>query len=213
VSGVEVQISPCVGGLIRTWNEDGTDQLWSVPDDAWLRDTQGTGRLGRTALTESHFRESAQLTDGVLIVQPRLPVRTAEGLTMAAQTVELAEPKRPSRGTREDFRELLARAVQHCVDTYEVLVVGPGAQGPGRAPLCLFAVLPDGAEHAVVVEAEPAPADSLLWAAFLDAGSPSATMSAPLNTETVAGAPTLMVEAIGSWGLDPWDLALTFGRR
>ncbi|CAM3988396.1 hypothetical protein TSST111916_17170 [Tsukamurella strandjordii] len=213
MSGIEVQLSPCVGGLVRTWSDDGTDRLWAVPDDAWLRDTQGTGRLGRTALSESHFRESAELTDGALIVRPRLPVQTAGGLTMAAQTVELREAKRPSRGTREDFGELLARAVQHCVDTYEFLVIGPGAQGPGLAPLCLFAVLPDGADHAIVVEAEPPPEDSLLWAAFLEGDCPSATMSAPLNPETIAAVPLLMSEAIGRWGLDPWDLALTFGRR
>ncbi|ADG80389.1 putative protein OS=Tsukamurella paurometabola (strain ATCC 8368 / DSM / CCUG 35730 /CIP 100753 / JCM 10117 / KCTC 9821 / NBRC 16120 / NCIMB 702349/ NCTC 13040) OX=521096 GN=Tpau_3813 PE=4 SV=1 [Tsukamurella paurometabola] len=213
MSGDEVQLSPCVGGLVRTWATDGTDRLWSVPDDAWLRETQGSGRLGRIALTENYFRESAEFADAGLILRPRLPVQVDGDLTMAAQTVELRGPKRASRGTRQDFRELLTRAVRHCVDTYEFLVVGPGAQRPGGPPLCLFAVLADGAGHVAVVEAAPPPAESLLWEPFLEPGAPSATVSAPSNPETVALAPTLMIEAIGGWGLDPWDLALTFGRR
>lgn len=214
-----VEISPCVGGLVRTWSDDGASRLWSVPEDAWLRDVQATGRIGRVSRKEGRYREAARLSeaDGALLVRPRVPLKADDGsLTMAEQSVALAPEKRPSRSTFEDFREVLTRAVEHCASTDEYLVVERGARDAKREPFCLFAVLPAGAEPGVfvtVVETAPLPRDSELWAPFIDDWDRSATISAPSGPETVATAPTVMIEAISRWDTDPWDLAFTFGRR
>ncbi|WP_019201974.1 hypothetical protein [Tsukamurella sp. 1534] len=210
-----VQLSPCVGGRIRTWGDDGTTGLWSVPNDAVLRENQATGRLPRIPRGERLSGEAAELAgDGsALVIRPRFPVQAADGLTMEAQTVELAEPRRrASRATFEDFREVLTRAVEHCAAKYEFLVVRRGGIGAPDQPFCLFAVLPDGAARVSVVETAPAPAGSTLWEPFLDPAAPSQTMSAPFSPETVTVVPTLMTEAIGRWDLDPWDLAFSFGQ-
>ncbi|KXO90295.1 hypothetical protein AXK57_15645 [Tsukamurella pulmonis] len=214
-----VELSPCVGGLVRTWSADGAARLWSVPDDAWLREVQAAGRIGRVSRKEGRYREAARLSeaDGALLVRPRAPLRGADGaLTMQEQSVALAAQKRPSRSTFEDFREVLVRAVEHCAATDEYLVVERGAHDAGREPFCLFVVLPaDGAPGGVVtvVETAPPPGDSELWAPFIDEWERTATISAPSSPETVATAPTVMIEAISRWDLDPWDLAFTFGRR
>lgn len=39
-TAVTAQISPCVGGLVRTWADGGEPQLWSTPDAEWLLQTQ-----------------------------------------------------------------------------------------------------------------------------------------------------------------------------
>ncbi|CAM3556336.1 hypothetical protein ACXYTP_13650 [Tsukamurella ocularis] len=214
-----VEISPCVGGLVRTWSDDGVARLWSVPDDAWLRQVQATGRIGRASRKEGRYREAARLSeaDGALLVRPRAPMRGADGnLTMEEQVVALGPEKRPSRSTFEDFREVLTRAVEHCAATDEYLVVERGARDAGREPFCLFAVLPAGAEPGVfvtVVETAPPPRESDLWAPYVDEWDRTATISAPSSPETVATAPTVMIEAISRWDADPWDLAFTFGRR
>jgi hypothetical protein len=214
-----VEISPCVGGLVRTWSSDGASRLWSVPDDAWLREAQGTGRIGRVSRKEGRYREAAELSeaDGALLVRPRVPVRADDGsLSMEARPVVLGPEKRASRSTFEDFREVLTQAVVHCADTDEYLVVERGAHDAGPEPFCLFAVLPAGEAPGVfvtVVETAPSPRDSELWAPYVDEWDRTATISAPSNPETVATAPTVMIEAISRWEVDPWDLAFTFGRR
>lgn len=214
-----VEISPCVGGLVRTWADDGASRLWSVPEDAWLREVQASGRIGRISRKENRYREAAHLTDAgdALLVRPRVPLPGPDGeVTMQPQTIPLAPEKRASRSTFEDFREVLIRAVEHCAATDEYLVVERGAHDAGREPFCVFAVLPAGdgpGSFVTVVETAPLPADSELWAPFVDEWERTATISAPSSPETVASAPTVMIEAISRWQLDPWDLAFTFGRR
>ena len=43
-----VMLGPCVGGLLRTWDESNDATLWSVPDADSLLSIQGTGLLGRS---------------------------------------------------------------------------------------------------------------------------------------------------------------------
>jgi len=38
------QISPCIGGLVRTWVDGEEPRLWATPDADWLLHTQGTGQ-------------------------------------------------------------------------------------------------------------------------------------------------------------------------
>jgi hypothetical protein len=45
------------------------------------------------------------------------------------------------------------------------------------------------------------------------AGHESTTLSAPASADTIEVAPLIMLDAIETWGLAPWDLTLTFGTR
>jgi hypothetical protein len=88
------QLSPCVGGLVRTWTESGT-RLWSVPEGAAgdvLAAVQGTGVLARSERGEQRFRETALLHEesGTLMLSPRFSDRSAgEELAFQATTVQL----------------------------------------------------------------------------------------------------------------------------
>ena len=56
----DVQLGLCVGGLLRTWDGEGT-QFWTVDDDAELVAVQNTGVLARTERGEGRYREVADL--------------------------------------------------------------------------------------------------------------------------------------------------------
>ena len=64
-----------------------------------------------------------------------------------------------------------------------------------------------------VVEAGPAPRGARLWKESIEPGAPGATMSAPATEETIGVIPALILDACTTWGLEPWDLALTYGTR
>ena len=88
---VPAQLSPCVGGLVRTWTEAGT-RLWSVPDDAALAAVQGTGVLARSPRAEGRFRETALLHEesATLFLRTSSP----DGVTTSVQLAP-AGPARP----------------------------------------------------------------------------------------------------------------------
>ena len=52
-----------------------------------------------------------------------------------------------------------------------------------------------------------------MWAPHIVPGRESNTLSAPASREAIDVAPIVMMEAIGTWGLQPRDLALTFGKH
>jgi hypothetical protein len=213
---VSVQISPCVGGLLRTWADGEQSRLWSVPDAEWLRATQGTGRIGRTLRAKGRFREAATLAadGGVLLVQPRFPVRAADGtLTMEAQPVRLEAAAQPAATTLDEFHRLLAQAIEHCANKDELLLVERGGWDAPDEPFCLFGVVPRGDGFVSVVETAPSPHGSDLWDPHIYLGSKTHAISAPASPETIRAAPILMIDAIRRWGLEPWDLALTFAPR
>src|SRR4051812_38527438 len=138
---VVVQVSPCVGGLVQTWLDDGSSRLWSTPDAEWLLGVQGNGLVGRTPREERRFREAALLIEesATLLVQSRVPVAEDAGnAAMRARPVRLERARDAGDTVLDDFRGLLTRAVEHCVESGEFLVVEKGGWDPPDEPYCLF---------------------------------------------------------------------------
>ncbi|HEY5856025.1 MAG TPA: hypothetical protein VIW24_18790 [Aldersonia sp.] len=63
-------LSPVVGGVVRTWTDDGS-ALWQVDDPDGLRACLGAGAIARTPVPADRFREVAMLgaDTGTLLVQ------------------------------------------------------------------------------------------------------------------------------------------------
>ena len=59
----------------------------------------------------------------------------------------------------------------------------------------------------------PDPYGSKVWSPHIVAGRQTQNLSAPASPETIDIAPIVMMDAIATWGLQPWDLALTFGQH
>lgn len=213
-TGTVAQLSLCAGGLVRTWTD--SSRLWSVPDDEYLRSIMGSGTIARTAREEHRFREVAILSEdtGTLWLQSRFPSPTDDDtLQVQGSIIELQPAHEPSESTYDDVRELLTQAIGHALNNNEFLLVEQGGWDVPPEPFCLFIVIPGGDGLVSIIETAPAPSGSEIWAPHIVAGHESTTLSAPASADTIEVAPLIMLDAIETWGLAPWDLALTFGTR
>lgn len=209
-------LSPCVGGLVRTWTDSGSSHLWSVTDSDYLHSMQGTGTLARTRREENRFREVAMLSEdtGTLMLQSRYPIAAEDGsVQFEGAVIGLERAGDPSESVYDDMRALLARAISHGLANGEFLLVEKGGWDAPTEPFCLFVVIPEADRFVSIIEAGPAPCDSEIWGPHISAGQGSTTLSANADRDTIEVAPLIMLEAVISWGLEPWDLALTFGTR
>ncbi len=210
-----VMLSPCVGGLVRTWSGNGDSRLWGVADPSSLASRMGRGIIARTLREERRYREAALLNErtGTLLLQPRWPTATPEGtLQSTLASVQLTDPGAPTSSPRLDLEELLGQAVRHTVEVDGLLVVELGGWDAPVEPYCLFLVTHDRGEVSVV-ETAPAPRVAKLWRQHIRPDAAGATMSAPASAETLGVVPVLIIAACETWGVEPWDLALTYGNR
>lgn len=210
------QLSPCVGGLVRTWTESGT-RLWSVPDDTALVAAQGTGVLARSERGQQRFRETALLHEesGMLVLSPRFPDRSGEEELSFGTTALQLEPAGPARPqAREDFARVVNQAVRHVAATFEYLVIEVGGWDAPFEPYAFFALhVDDDGQQLSTVEVSPPPRDSELWQPHLRPGAPGASVSAPVSADAIDGATFYLADAVAGFDLLPWDVAFTFGVR
>lgn len=206
-------LSPCVGGLVRTWTDPGGSALWSVAEADYLRDIQGTAALSRTPHADRRFRETGLLAaDGAtLMLMSRFPQPAEDGtLQFDSSVLTLAPAAAPGESTVADFRSLLDRAIRRTLQTNEYLIVEKGGWDAPAVPYCLFAAVTEEGAALSVIETAPAPHDSEIWSPWIKPGEPRVTLRAPLTEGTIGVAAAMMIDAIATWGLAPWDLALTF---
>jgi hypothetical protein len=78
---------------------------------------------------------------------------------------------------------------------------------------CLFTLVRGGDILISVIETAPAPLGAASWEPHIKPGQTNTVLSAPATTESLEVAPVFMLQAIATWGLAPWDIALTLGRR
>ena len=211
-----VMLSPCVGGLVRTWDESNDATLWSVPDAASLLSGQGSGLLGRSRREEGRFIESGLLVPNrqTLMLQGRFPTQTDDGSMQLDGSMLRLEPAAAAKESAiSDFRTLLSQAIRHCISSGEFLVVEKGGWEAPTEPYCLFIVVEEDGQQVNVIETAPQPLASEVWAPHSVPGQAGTTLRASTTPETINIAPLVMIEAIATWGLEPWDLALVFGAR
>lgn len=211
-----VILSPCVGGLLRTWDESNETTLWSVPDASFLLSRQGGGLLGRSLREERRFFEAGLLVPNrqTLMLQGRFPRQTDDGsMQLDGSMLKLEAATAPADSAIDDFRNLLSRAIQHCISSGEFLVLEKGGWEAPTEPYCLFIAVEEDGKWVNVIETAPQPLASEIWSSHCISGQSGATLRAPTTHETLDVAPLVMIEAIATWGLQPWDLALVFGAR
>ncbi|KUI22900.1 hypothetical protein AU193_09745 [Mycobacterium sp. GA-1285] len=209
-------LSLCAGGLVRTWTDTGPSRLWSVTEPQRLLALQGTGTIARTLREEGRFREVGWLSEdsGTLMLPSRFPQQsTDERFEAGADLVSLGPATEPAESWPDDVRLLLAQAIRHCIASNEFLLVEVGGWDAPTEPYCLFMLTSEDDGVLSVIEAAPPPHGSEIWDPHIVGGQQGATLSAPANEDTIDVAPLIMIEAVATWGVSPWDLALTFGRR
>lgn len=209
-----VMLSPCVGGLLRTWNESNDTTMWSVPDAEFLLSMQGSGLLGRSVREEGRFIESGLLVSNrqTLMLRGRFAAQADDGsMQLGGSTLRLQPEVAPMVSAIDDFRNLLSQAIRHCISRGEFLVVERGGWDGPQEPYCLFIAVEEDGQWVNVIETVPQPGSSGVWAPHCRPGEAGTTLRAPMTQETIDMAPLVMIEAIATWGLQPWDLVLVFG--
>lgn len=213
---VPAQLSPCVGGLVRTWTERGP-RLWSVPDDDVLVRALGTGVLARTDRGEQRFRETALLDEasGTLVLAPRFPERAeGEELSFQATTVRLEPPASARPEAPHEFVRAINQAVRHVASTFEYLVIEVGGWDAPAEPYAFFALhVGDEGDRLSTVEVAPVPRSSELWQPHVRRGAPGVSVSAPVTAQAIDMAPYYLADAVAGLQLLPWDVTFTFGVR
>jgi hypothetical protein len=210
-----VILSPCVGGLIRTWTESGSTQLWSVPSAGFVLANQGTGVLGRTSRQEGSFQESGMLVADrqTLMLRERFPTeQDADGtMRIPGYMVNLEPAREPLESTFDDFVQLLTQAMGHSQAASEALVVELGGWDVKPGPYCLFVETEEQGVRINSFQTAPAPVGSVPWSSpAVVVGEAGSSLRLPAGSETLEQGPWVMMDAIYRWGLAPWDLTLSF---
>ncbi|MDZ7578037.1 MAG: hypothetical protein U0904_07685 [Candidatus Nanopelagicales bacterium] len=209
-------LSLAVGGLVRTWTDSGSSHLWSVAEPDLLTSIQGRGIIERTLREEGRFREAGMLVEetGTLMLTSRFPRPADDGsFQLEGSVLQLSPASEVAGSVDGEVLGLLEQSIRHCLSNDEFLVVENGGWDSPTEPYCLSIVVSDGEDLVSVVETAPAPRGSDLWDPHIVPGREGQSLSAPASAENIAAAPLVMMSAISTWGLQPWDLALTFCRR
>ena len=201
-----VQLGLCLDGLISTWSADSPKpRLWAVEQQG-LPELMYRGRIGKVARsvdTPGRYRES-----GVLDAANQTLTVHVDGEAQP-QTFQLGPPRDiDADRTWYDLGAALISAIRFTADTPgKVLLLERGGLTAPHFPFALFTVHKGEA----VVEARPAPRGSEAWERYLAPGAEAGVVQTPISDQALRSAGLMMVEASRTWGLTPWDLALTFG--
>jgi len=131
-------LGPCVGGVVRTWTEAGS-QLWTPTDAAALGELMGRGLLARTSVGPDRYREVGLLdaASGALALVPRFPSSTdADGVTLDGRVMLLREAGAGTDAAMEDFLAYLGAATDHAAESGERLIVEKGGSASPSEPSC-----------------------------------------------------------------------------
>lgn len=150
------QLSPVIGGCVRTWVED-QPLTWRVDQPDVLGNLLGRGQVARTQVEERRFREVGFLSEdsGSLLV----PGRMWNGGEVSGATFQL-ERAAPGQSVPEQWAEFslwLREAVLSAAARGDFLVVERGGWEHQPHPFALFICRPEDGEWASCLEAGPAP--------------------------------------------------------
>ncbi|MBA2323397.1 MAG: hypothetical protein H0V92_05030 [Pseudonocardiales bacterium] len=208
-----VLISPVVGGVIRVWDDD-TDQHWFVDDPDRLASIMGNGIAARTEVEPDRYREACLFdrSTTTLLVKGRAGVG-ADGAGTDTEALPFRlEQADPDPVT--NFLELgdrLGDAALNAARRGELIIVERGGWEHHPIPYVLAGVLvlADDATWVNHIEAAPAPSGAEHWPPA-PAGEAGQTLSAPADESTVRVSGLFMATAIDTWGVQPWDIAITY---
>lgn len=209
-----VGLSPVVGGLIRTW-EDDVPITWRVDDPSGLSERLGRGSVARTQVGNDRFREVGALSvtgdRGMLMLPDRF--QDGEGLSGTGyDLVRASGVEDLDSDPWDDFQVWLRAVVLSAAERGDFLVVERGGWDAPPEPYALFSCRRDEAAWRSVIEAAPAPSRGQPpWPSPPDRPE-GATMTAPAGRGSIGAAAIALVTAVQEWARSPLDVGITFGK-
>lgn len=232
-AAVAVELSPLVGGLLRTWTGTGS-RLWQVSGGDLLQESVGRGQLARTEVESGRFREVGLLEDpsgsgppgmGRLLLTARWQSGSKGASSMDLRMIgepvllaPLADDDLTGHGDQL-WTSFVGHLSEVCVQTAErgeVLLLEGGGVAHELWPYALLAVTPElDGSWASRLEVSPAPGPGTPgWdqagRGRNEDGTDGASMTAPATFEAVRGAGFLLAVAASQWAATPQDLAITY---
>lgn len=204
-----VMLSPVVSGVIQLWTDTGA-RVWTVAEPAALAAVLGRGLVARTSMPDDRFREAGLFDEAgrTLLLQERYP--SEEGIR--AHTFHLTDPIAPETNPWNSLQEFLAEVSLSAAQRGEFWVLELGGWDSPQDPYCFAAVMA-GPESAVsVVETSPVPRGTGVWPDDVPADQSGTSVSGPATEDSVRTASIFAAAAASQWNVQPWDLAVTFGR-
>ena len=203
------QVSPVVGGLVRTWVND-EPVTRSVDEPGALRGQLGRGQVARTQVDDGRFREVAAVSaDGALLVHGRY--NTGGRTTGAVYELRRTGRVGVEQAHWAEFEAWLRDVTVAAASRGAFVVLERGGWQHQPHPYAFFGCFRQEGEWLSYVEAAPAP---------IRAGAPWPTpprdphrwtLQAPAGPRTIRAAALAMSRAVQEWTAHPLDLGVTFG--
>ncbi|MBX3312487.1 MAG: hypothetical protein KF916_06325 [Microbacteriaceae bacterium] len=215
-----VQFSLCVNGVVRIFDDRMADsakgsrnnsELYLVEKPEHFNARVGRGIVARTAREERRFREAGLLTEdrNSLILPGRLAFDGENTASAGSEVFQIQRIQNPADWDYNEFINFLALVIKSAIERNEYVLLELAGWDAPKVPYTLFAIL-DGE---VRIEASPQPKGSPVWEPHLLPGEIGASMVGPLNDSTPKAVSIFMAHAVSTWpGVQPWDLALTYGQ-
>ncbi|MDR2280193.1 MAG: hypothetical protein LBE07_04955 [Gordonia sp. (in: high G+C Gram-positive bacteria)] len=183
-----------VAGVVQLWTD--APSIWQVDDFDGFASLVGTGQIARTEIAPRRFREVGLLDE------------EAGTLTVGDATFTLT----PAEAFDGDFWDSLNASVTRiAADAFgraEIVVTERGGWETSDAEYCLAGALINDGQPIVLIETAPTPTDNDFWPPSDD--PVGQTVTAPLSDESLPGVGVLTMAAVNSWGVAPWDVAVTY---
>jgi hypothetical protein len=215
-----VMVGPPIGGCVALWDGENRRSVWTVDEPVRMASELGHGRISRTGVEPSRFREVGLFDPHAATLL--LPERTRRNDRDDPRRIELRgsvyrlspapDPQPPPAADPwDELAAWLSDVFLDAASRGEFIVIERGGWDAPQSPYVLaIRTLRDGAAR-WLVECAPRPEPPSLWE-IAGASSPDgATVSAVAAPDTIRAGGRLAVDAAARWASSPHDLGLTFG--
>jgi hypothetical protein len=215
-----VMVGPPIGGCVRLWDAENRHSLWTVDEPERMASELGRGRISRTGVEPSRFREVGLLDPDAATLL--LPARTRRNDRDDPRRIELRGSVyrlRPVPGPQppraadpwDELAQWLGDVFLDAASRAEFVVIEMGGWDAPQTPYVLAILTHRDGDARWLMECAPRPGPPSLWE-IAGASSPDgATVSASATPDTIRAGGRFAVDAAARWASSPHDLGLTFG--
>lgn len=204
-----------LAGYLPLWQEDGVT-FWRMKDPDAVRARLGAGLESRSAIDKRRYREAAMFSPsrGTLFLMDRLRDDTGHlggtSTLLEPATEEEAYAAVDDKAVSELY-VWLGEVVLASVRRGEFVAVETGGWEVPMTPVVLMMLRTDGREWHSVVETSPVPVGAPVWRDQQPVDGETQVLASPATDQTIRASGLLTRFAVATWGMHPFELALSFG--
>jgi hypothetical protein len=204
-----------LAGYLPLWLEDGVT-FWRMKDPDAVRARLGAGLESRSEIDTRRYREAAMFSPsrGTLFLMDRFRDETGHLGGTSTQLEPATEEEAYAAVDDRAVSELyawLGEVVLGSVRRGEFVAVESGGWTVPMRPVVLVMLRTDGREWHSVVETSPVPTGAPVWRDQQPVDGDTQVLASPATDQTIRASGLLTRFAVGTWGMHPFQLGLSFG--